>query len=299
MSPTLDIPGFTANNPSDMLATLGLLRCWHCQWPEHQVRLSFDPETMGARLHLNQAGEIPDDWPEKLLSAIQAIAPKLTHGEIIKCSVESFQNKLSKVSETALETGWDALPSTMYAAYASELWSEKGEVIASGLSFSNGNSSQWLFTFFHDLCGVITPDLLEHTLSQIGAGYMPKGGKIRRFRWDPSELQVHAHMPTNPEKTVLLTRPALNLFAFFGLSFFPVVQTVKGPETTGLIRKGRRRFLRWPVWDSPIGIDEVTALLATDLDLIPNPVWEAERIVANKNTYFMPAMPAETTASAG
>ena len=120
----------------------------------------------------------------------------------------------------------------------------------------------------------------------------------KSLRWNPVEFRPAAyrrHDPGSKQKgDETKDHPALNVLAFFGMSFYPTVQAASGSETAGLHRLMREDYFIWPIWNSALRADEIAALVcANPRQWVPaagaKTVWRSKRISSDKSLYFAPA----------
>ena len=292
----LPLPGLREDNPRDFLATLGLLRLVDLMWPSCQPKLVWDGEEHLPTLCGNK--QLPDDWPGDLLSALkelmQAPTNSLMHGDIIKAEYQVFRDAVNRA--VAFSTSGHRLaklPVILYSCYSSQLESDGGVVEPSGFSFGNGQSGKKLLLDVGQLIDEMTPSNLIETLLGKASPVVAKS-----LRWNPVEFRPAAyrnHDPGSKQKgDETKDHPALNVLAFFGLTFYPTVPTASGGKTAGLLRKNGEDWFLWPIWSDGLSADEIASLVCAEpVQWIPSrgtaTVWRSKRFSSDKSLYFAPA----------
>ena len=292
----LPLPGLREDNPRDFLAALGLLRLIDELWPECETTLRWHPDTLIPQLSSDRP--LPDDWTvalvASLLDLVQRPEKPIAHGEIIKTDYESFRDATRRAVGFA-ETGHPLanIPQFLYSCYASPIPSESGDVEPSGFSFGNGQSGKKLLLDVTQLIERINAPELLATLQGKAHGVSAK-----TLRWNPVEYRPAAYRSHDPgsknKGDDTLDFPALNVLAFFGMTFYPVVETASGMTTTGIFRLGRQSFFLWPTWPVSLRLMEISSLLVSDLSTLGSEtgaerIWRARRFSSDKSLYFAPA----------
>ncbi|MDO9110836.1 MAG: hypothetical protein Q7U40_09290, partial [Desulfatirhabdiaceae bacterium] len=132
------------------------------------------------------------------------------------------------------------------------------------------------------------------------------------LRWDPIEDQRYALRWYNPssetnKKYALKTMRGANALSLEALALFPVQPQAFGKTATTCFSwfSRKREFFTWPIWDQPISLDIIRALLSlSDLHNSESPprqilakrgiveIYRCERIAPNKYyKNFTPAVP--------
>lgn len=122
------------------------------------------------------------------------------------------------------------------------------------------------------------------------------------FRWSPDEYRPSAYAGSNSD---FLDVALVNILAFFGLSFYPVVERMWSEETLGMSShrtNGRTTdHFSWPLWTTPAPVDVVFSMLhhptvhgeRVDFQQLAaqgvTAVWRSMRFSADKSLYFSPA----------
>lgn len=292
----LPLPGLREDNPRDFLAALGLLRLVDLMWPSRQSRLSWVEAVHVPTLWGNEP--LPDCWPDELIGALkdltQAPMNPLVHGEIIKAEYQVFRDAVKRA--VAFSTSGHRLaklPPVLYSCYSSQIKADDGMIEPSGFSFGNGQSGKKLLLDVGQLIDGLTPGKLEETLLGKASPVAAKS-----LRWNPMEFRPAAyrnHDPGSKQKgDETKDHPALNVLAFFGLSFYPTVTTASGSRTAGLHRLIREDYFLWPIWSTALSADEIASLVCAhhcqwvSASGIAT-VWRSKRFSSDKSLYFSPA----------
>ena len=292
----LPLPGLREDNPRDFLAALGLLRLVDKLWPECCTRLRWCPDTITPELRGDKP--LPDNWAATLVAAlldlVQLPGKPMAHGEIIKTSYESFRAATQRAVEFArTDHPLANIPLLLYSCYASQIPSENGDIEPSGFSFGNAQSGKKLLLDATQLIERLDVEELLATLQGKAEGVAAK-----TLRWNPTEYRPAAYRSHDPgskhKGDGTLDFPALNVLAFFGMTFYPVVATATGATTAGMFRLGRQSFFLWPAWSTPLSVEEIASLLVSDLttqgsEVGVDRVWRSRRFSSDKSLYFAPA----------
>jgi hypothetical protein len=295
MNHTLDLPGLREDMARDFLASLGLLRLIDLKWPQLLPKLAWSPDRGIAQLYLLEP--LPANWCQVLVSDLQSLEADplspMFHGEIIKADFQVFRAAIRK----ALEFGKSnhplaALPELLFAGYGGQMSDPKTRQIEPTLlSFANGQSGKSLLRDARELIRALDADAVHAAL--VGEG-QPVAGKS--FRWTPQEYRPAAHRAHDPGSKVKgdesLDIPYFNVLAFTGLASLPTCDVQDDSLTAAFHRDEPGWSFRWPIWNQPLSVDEVTALLACPVSsLLPDVIrtWKSRRLVAEKSVYFAPA----------
>jgi hypothetical protein len=125
-------------------------------------------------------------------------------------------------------------------------------------------------------------------------------------RWNPAEFRSAAYTTTDPANTDFLDYPGLNVLAFIGLTFYPVVDIQGDKATLGFSSSHGRSgsHFSWPVWGGPLAVEELSAVLHHKEihKERPDPqilhaigilrVWRSRKFGDTNNKYFANALPA-------
>lgn len=292
----LHLPALREDNPRDFLAALGLLRLVSFQWPDRQVYLSWPEDITGPALHISPA--LPETWSAELAASLKKITPAppgpLMHGEIVKTTADSFRaaaRTASSFPENS-EHPLALLAPLLYAAYSSQNTHPEDGLHISALSFGNGQSGKKLLLDVAQLVAALDPDSISSAL--LGTA---KPVSAKSLRWNPNEFRAAAYRPHDPGKGIKGDDnpdfPAMNVLAFFGLTFFPCIPRISSGSTAGILRRPDGVFFEWPIWKTPLSTDAVASLLTFPADVARPPGitrrWSSRRFSSDKSLYFAPA----------
>jgi hypothetical protein len=254
------------DNPRDFLAALGLLDLLDKLYPAMELSLAW---TNNGHPSLESRLAFPNDWLSNLVLQIRQMNDSephpFVHNKIIKVSHKDFREAVGRsISFHGKSKIGGTLPSALYAAFASQVHElEKTEISPTAFSFSNAQSGKELLRDIKELI------LTEFTFSGLIA--LLTNDPVRRkaaksFRWHPAELRSAAYRAHDPgEKVkgdVILDFPCANIFAFFGLVFYPVADTANRELTLGMTQiRSLGDFFTWPVWGCKLVRDVVPSLL--------------------------------------
>jgi hypothetical protein len=290
------LTGLREDNPRDFLAALGLLRLVDLLWSEVEPSLAWRAGThvpfLSSRTPLNE------DWTDVIVKELKALVADpqkpLAHGDVIKTAYASFRYAVrNSLRFTESGSPLAVLPQMMYAGYSSQLEGEGGEVDVSGFSFSNGQGGKRLLLDVAQLIGKLDGHEL---FKSIRGEATPVAAKS--LRWNPTEFRPAAYRSHDPGSKLKgdETRdfPALNVLAFFGLTFFPTVPTERGGRTVGFHREGREQFFQWPIWTAPVCSSEISTLVGARPsewtgERGVESIWRSRRFSSDKSLYFAPA----------
>lgn len=292
----LPLPGLRVDNPRDFLAALGLLRLVDLMWPSRHSRLVW----LGAEHVPVICGNesLPDSWPCEMVNTLKELTQMpvnpLVHGEIIKVEYQVFRDAVKRAVVFSNSGHRLAkLPHILYSCYSSQVESEGGVIEPSGFSFANGQSGKKLLLDVGQLIDGMTAETLVATL--LGK-LSPVAAKS--LRWNPVEFRPAAyrnHDPGSKQKgDETKDQPALNVLAFFGLTFYPTVATASGGRTAGLHRLIREDYFLWPIWTDALSPDEIASLVCAEPgQWVPSrgiaTIWRSKRFSSDKSLYFAPA----------
>jgi len=290
----LRLPGLREDNPRDFLAALGLLRIVDLLWPESEPKLYWSKDS--GMPHLSLAKCLPDDWGCIMLNTFlewkTSDQNPFGFGKIESIDPSDFRAVLIKVSDR----------SDFHTRYFSSLCSQ---------IFREGSGRRSEFIIESASRSVLNgiSSLLEnhHEPIEIRADFEGTG-KLRDVsntsRWHPAEFKSGAYTAADPQDNKHRDFVSLNLFALFGLSFFPVLDTQRGRKTLGIRRIGKVTEFSWPVWDTPLEPPSVASLLhhpaihqkETSSEVFNglgvHQVWRSRKFQPDgKNDYFSLAQP--------
>jgi hypothetical protein len=107
---------------------------------------------------------------------------------------------------------------------------------------------------------------VECTLREGLIGPWRYQAKVHSLGWDPQTEALYALESGSPSGLGARSAPAAVWFAFESLPLFPTVPIVNSLgdvalATTGFAMKGRNAEFRWPIWQSPVLLDDLKVLL--------------------------------------
>jgi hypothetical protein len=257
--------GIQEDNPRDFLAALGFLRLLAGFYPESEVAMAWLSD---GHPSFSATEALPDDFLERLISGLKDLNARqphpFVHNKVIKVALPVYWGAVRRSLECDRHAG---IPPALFAAYGSQIHdAEKGEVSPSYFSFSNGQGGKELL---RDISELIEWELSAPQLLADLKGEATATKDAKSFRWSPVEYRSAAYRAADPGSNVkgdvVLDHPSLNMLAFFGLTFYPVVDRAAREFTCGFSRRKRDRgqadYFTWPVWDTPLSVDTLSSLL--------------------------------------
>lgn len=297
--PTLRLTGLKAHHPLGFLAACGTLRCVTLQgWCDARLSWSVVESSEGgehlAVLHSSRLGTESIDAADKLIAALAAQA-KDEAAQQSECltwlnwadkidGLDNFREAALRPSDRKIGIG-SAVNIRPFATLATDA-SDPKDLHATLFDLTSGN--QRLLSTLRDLAtGLALADTLpaSPTKKQRDANRAARDAfheaiigpwlyrdDAHSLGWDPSTQRLHALRNKVPEqdKANRSVRAAVFL-ASQALSLFPVFCSQGRTRTTGFARGRTGRtadaterddWFTWPVWDRPISIDTLRALLA-------------------------------------
>lgn len=266
------LTGMDAQNPLAFLASLGLLRviddAAHSDKRE-RPRLSF----------VDDGGPIPklwttlsvDDVVQRVLddAAAQADNPALQlaydkNGELVSADSPGAIRDLKpppNLARRALERFASAPPRTvrLAAGLFSELVQDNnGNTKPTAFHFTAGQ--QAFLTMVDELRrGITAADVREAMF-----GPWLNSSKLPSLSWDSSVARLYALRAGDPSKEKRGSIPAANWLGVVALELFPVVARYGRLETARVEGGWKDSCFTWPVWEVPLAIPTIAALLRTD-----------------------------------
>jgi hypothetical protein len=144
------------------------------------------------------------------------------------------------------------------AGLASEAVASAKKEAYTALCVITGDGHQHFLGFMRELCGQVTPEHLRATLFATWQ-YREEG---RSFRWDPGEDRRYALRASDPSKGPDKSIPSMwgaNRLAFEALACLPCYPRGRRLQTTGFQEE---RVFHWPLWDPPVTLTTLRAVLA-------------------------------------
>lgn len=306
MNQPLILNGIDGSNPLGFLSALGTALMTRCFCPT--VRLSWKNVNSAWRPAIWGCQSNEDNFVKSL------------HQTLVSTSSDPFEieKKLpfsAKLFRTALlSTMKGASPVRrreidILAGFGSEVHFDEKKVFedtAFRMVRSGDSAGQGLPAYALAIRKHIDIDALNRTLFQ-NWDYRDNDFSLR---WDPLEDQRYALRWYNPssetnKKYALNTMRGANALSLEALALFPVQPQTFGKTTTTCFSWfSRKEFFTWPIWDQPISLDIIRALLSlSDLHRESPPrqimakrgiveIYRCERIAPNKYyKNFTPAVP--------
>ena len=293
MSHTLELPGLHEDNPRDFLAALGLLRMLHLLHTEAAPRLSWKPST--GHPSIESIDRLPVDFADQLWSELgtllQGPNPILEPVPVESVSAAELRSKLLSAASST--------PAMSHLiSISAQIPHEKS---ARRSDFIIESGQRRAIKGVLDMLSIVDhgPNLrrqLDGTADPVAVS--------NSSRWNPAEFRSAAYTTTDPAKTDLLDHPGLNVRAFVGLTFYPVVDSQRGAATSGFSRVHRSKRFSWPIWDGPLSPSEIGTLLHRPEVHSETPapsilvatgirrVWRSRKFGDANNKYFATAEPA-------
>lgn len=295
MNHTLELAGLREDNPRDFLAALGLLRMLEVIFASTHPRLAWD-QSRGIPT-ISTICQLSEDFASHVWQRACQIShgskPTLEPTRVLSVSSSDLRAKLETLMlaesrlDIAILTSISSQLDVEGQSRRSEFIIESGQIIPlKGICESLANET-YQQTLSAALMGLAEPIKLKHTP-----------------RWNPAEFRSAAYTTTDPAKTDFFDHPTLNVLAFIGLSFFPVVDSSRGATTTGISRATGEKCFSWPLWETPLTSAEIGTLLllpevhAAELNhpllqkIGIHRVWKTRKFGDANNKYFSTAMPA-------
>ena len=246
------LTGIKGDVPIGVMAAFGVLRLCTQQLRLTESCLSW--KSSGGRwsavLNVNEPLS-REDLVEKLLSCVAdaSTRPEWNWSEQIK----GIQAKTYR--EAAL-TSRD-LPSNWFAAFGTELGGEEGELDPTPLDMTVARQK-----FLADAVKLVYS--LEgdgKSVNEALFGPWLYRDDQHSLGWDPSTIKLGAFSGAAPTKMVNSGVRAAVWLAFESLPLFPVFYAAQGLGTRGFQRNKRTVDFRWPIWQAPISLRTLEALM--------------------------------------
>jgi len=293
MSTTLELNALREDNPRDFLAALGLLRLWDSQWPETATQLSWPGDPACARLTIH--GHVPSNWGVELWNRLRGWQA----GDPNPFGLGAVNGLTDARIRELLTTFRDGEPLVrLVAALAAQIELPRVQR-RSDLLIESGQRQV--------LRGVNNLLRDEELGNHVESSFLDPGMKpapvANTSRWNPAEFRAAAHTTTDPAGTVFFDIPVFNVFALFGLTFYPVLDHAGGKATSGFRRTKDGREFSWPIWGEPLRTNAIATLLLHGLIHQPTAdsaegrrlgverIWRSRKFGDTNNQYFSPARP--------
>ena len=282
------LTGMDAQNPLAFLAALGLLRVLDDDARRSDLdrpRLSFVDD--GCPVPKLWTALAADDVVQRVLddAAAQADNPALQLAydddghEVRPDSAKAIRDLKPppELARLALERFASAPPRV--ARLAAGLFSDlvqdnNGNTKPTALHFTAGQ--QEFLAMVDELRRGITADDVREALF----GPWLNTSRLPSLSWDASVARLYALRAGDPSKEKRGSIPAANWLGVIALELFPVAARNGRLETARVEGGWKDSAFTWPVWDVPLTISTIAALLRTDTAKWPPKQREAAGIVA-------------------
>ena len=327
----LPLPGLREDNPRDFLAALGLLYClnrcfpatpsslawpalegaatvsmpsqisesWSvqiCAWVKHQ----FSKDDLESELRESLHDQLAIEYASTIFGSLrrEIRINRLVFAPTAKISPE-VRRRLFIATRKIQETDPADPTIDLHAALMSQVQNEdpdsKKRVFSSisSLSMANKQGQKYLLFGAQQIAlKHLDPASLKASIDGTGV----KISEAPNLRLSHEEGRDAAYFGAVPEFS---DYPAFNILAFFGLSFYPVIERLDVAVTSGFLKES----FRWPSWDRPLTEEVLKTLLAHHAIFSPKldpkalaalgvcQVWESRRYEANKSLFFARAKP--------
>lgn len=268
----VELKGLDGRNLLAFLAALGTHIALDCKTPG--VRLSWDARTFRPTIHVPLVMDVGSGDPfdaktDRVVDLVQRglaelASPHRFPWENLKRKGKGLprsefrQKALEPAAEVARGQKADRRWADFVAGLASDAAGSAREIKCSALCVITGDSRQDFLGFMRTLCKDTTPAQLRAALFAPW-NYEDKG---RSFRWDSSEDRRYALRASDPSKGPDKKIPSMwgaNRLALEALACLPCHPRGRRLQTTGFQEE---RVFHWPLWDSPVTLATLRALLA-------------------------------------
>ncbi len=249
------------------------------------ARLTWDTKTFRPTIHLRSAPSSERDGgaassEEQVVSLLESGLKELARVENrfpwrssagkqpCKCGIggdikgisraQLRQEALEPAACAARKNPSDRSWADFVAGLASDAVASPKREAYTALCVITGDGHQHFLGFMRELCGQVTPEHLKATL--FGAWQYREEG--RSFRWDPVEDRRYALRASDPSKGPDKNIPSMwgaNRLAFEALACLPCHPRGRRLQTTGFQEE---RVFHWPLWNCPVTLRTLRALLA-------------------------------------
>ena len=296
----LELIGLDGSNPLAFLAALGTLRAATWAQPAHRFRLFWRAgDVWHPVLQIDPAMD-----KEALVSALDQYlrhpqgASALGIDDDLKIPAAAFRQHAAAAASAA--TAGDRGAADFIAAFGCDAVADEESIEGTALRTMSGAGHQHFLKSMRDLVALTTTAHLRHALFEPWR-YEDEPPDLR---WDPMADRRYALRWREPSGDPIRTVRGANRLAVEGVPLLPTVPTGGGLETTGFQGSGSRdTYWTWPIWECPLALDAVRALLALELLQKPQPprpvlyamgvseVYRSQRLTVGKFRNFTPARP--------
>ena len=300
--------GIDGANLLAFLATLGTLRGLTIVWPEHEVKLWWEPrDAWRPRLSIDGA---PPSRKEALsgLADFAELRPghaALDIGDNLTVAPDAFRSAATDAAHTAAPSPSARAAADFIAGFGCEAVTERNRsdrIQDTALRTLRGAGHQHFLKTMRDLAERAAADNFDRCLFQTWT----RSDRRLSLRWDPEDDRRYALRWRNPTAhgEEPKTEWGANRLAFEAIPLFPTAPVGRRLDTTGF--RGTRAsdtFFTWPIWDVPVNLDTVRSTLAmAELQQRQNPsacrrlaamgireVFQSQRMNAGRYRNFSPA----------
>jgi hypothetical protein len=185
-------------------------------------------------------------------------------GDDLSVSADAYRTYASAAAHATSRS--EFIHAEFAACFASEiLVNENGAIQDTALRTMSGAGHQH---FLKTMRGLVTETRASHIEKALFRRWS-YDDPVRNMslRWDPIDDSRYALRWSDPSGDPERQRGGAmwgaNRLAIEGLPLLPVMPATKQLETTGFRTAGSRgTFWTWPIWETPIGLDEVRSLVA-------------------------------------
>lgn len=285
----LNLTGLDAQNPLGFFAALGLLRVVAYQASRsalRQPRLSFLDE--GRQVPVLHTELSKDEVFDLVLydAAGQASSPALRlaydgDGKLVEPETPHAKWDLKPVpaaARTFLErcASADRRAADLAGAFLSELVQDrtKGNTKPSALHFTAGQQGFLL------MVDQIRQNIKAEDVHEALLGPWQGVSTLPSLAWDASVTRMYALRAGDPSKEKRGSVPAAYWLGVQALPFFPVQAKHGRLVTTRVVGGWKDSVFTWPVWDMPLTVPTIAALLRTAAERWTSPERRARGITA-------------------
>jgi hypothetical protein len=303
----ITLSGLDGANSLGFLAALGTVRAATLYWPQHPVQMAWSASDLGWRpeLHLHPALE-QEEFLAGLNKFLHQTDPLqwLADYKDLTIPVDTFREAELAAAQTA--TAADRAAADFLAALGSDAveaqvnGKKNGLIADTALRTMSGAGHQHFIGFMRQLTAATEAKHLSSALFDTWT-YVDPGPSLR---WDPIDDRRYALRWHKPAGDPLTTVRGANRLAIEALPMLPTIPVKTRLETTGFTQyKGQGTIWSWPLWDVPLGLDEIRSVLSHPMLKNETPdrhallaigvieIYRCRRITQGKYRNFTPAQP--------
>lgn len=254
----IELTGLDGSNLLGYMAALGTLRVLAIADPKDRVRMKWTRS--GAWVPVLVSARLKD--AEDVIQALEArvcgertINPAWTIAKDLTLSCQEFRAHLDRHEDL------DPQEAEFLAAFGSEAYRsgpKKDQMTETEFRFGAGQ--QRMLEFMTKLAETTSAEQIRRALFDLW-DYEDDGPSMR---WDPADYRPHALRAKDPSPDPIRTMRGANRLAVEALPLFPTAAcTGRKVRTVGFMRRKGRTEFTWPIWNEPLGLDSVKALLAS------------------------------------